>query len=88
MVFDKINTSFTYLNKDAELFKVVNVKMQETMEEYVDLAERTEKAQKEYFTAPLGNDVFQLYSSEFRHQFLSAQWQQLFYSLYWLKYQK
>ncbi|PNV62980.1 chloramphenicol acetyltransferase [Clostridium sp. chh4-2] len=59
VVFDKINTSFTYLNKDTELFKVVNVKMQETMEEYVDLAGRTEKEQKEYFTAPLGNDVFQ-----------------------------
>ena len=29
------------------------------MEKYVDLADRTEKNQKEYFTAPLGNDVFQ-----------------------------
>lgn len=34
VLFDKIDTAFTYLNKDTELFKVVNVPMQETMEEY------------------------------------------------------
>ena len=59
VLFDKINTAFTYLNKDTELFKVVNVEMTDTMEEYVSLAAKTEQAQKEYFTAPLGNDVFQ-----------------------------
>ena len=37
-VFERINTSFTYLNRDTELFKVVNVPMQDTMEEYVALA--------------------------------------------------
>jgi len=59
VLFDKINTAFTYLNKDTELFKVVTVEMTETMEEYVALAMKKEQAQKEYFTAPLGNDVFQ-----------------------------
>lgn len=57
--FERIHTAFTYLNKETELFKVVNVPMQDTMEEYVALAERTEREQTEYFTAPLGNDVFQ-----------------------------
>lgn len=59
VIFDKINTAFTYLNKDTELFKVVNVEMTDTLEEYVALATEIEKAQKDYFVAPLGNDVFQ-----------------------------
>lgn len=59
VLFDKIDTAFTYLNKDTELFKVVNVPMYDTMEEYVELAAKTAKEQKEYFTGPLGNDVFQ-----------------------------
>lgn len=59
MLFDKIDTAFTYLNKETELFKVINVPMQETLEEYVKLAARTARKQKEYFTGPLGNDVFQ-----------------------------
>ena len=59
VIFDKIHTAFTYLNKDTELFKIVNVEMTDTLEEYVTLASETEQAQKDYFTAPLGNDVFQ-----------------------------
>ncbi|MCI9370961.1 MAG: chloramphenicol acetyltransferase [Lachnospiraceae bacterium] len=59
VIFDKINTAFTYLNKETELFKVVHVEMTDTMEEYVSLAGEKEQAQKEYFTGPLGNDIFQ-----------------------------
>lgn len=59
VIFDKIHTAFTYLNKDTELFKVVNVEMTDTLEEYITLASETEQAQKDYFTAPLGNNVFQ-----------------------------
>lgn len=59
VLFDSIDTAFTYLNSDTELFKVVNVPMRETIEEYVELATKTAKKQKEYFTGPLGNDVFQ-----------------------------
>ncbi len=59
VLFDKIDTAFTYLNKDTELFKVVNVLMQDTMNEYVELAAQTAEGQKEYFTGSLGNDVFQ-----------------------------
>jgi len=59
VLFDKIDTAFTYLNKETELFKVINVPMQETMEEYVELAARIAQEQKEHFTGPLRNDVFQ-----------------------------
>ena len=59
VLFDKIDTAFTYLNKDTELFKVVNVPMKDSMIEYVELACKIANDQKEYFTGPLGNDVFQ-----------------------------
>lgn len=59
VLFDRIDTAFTYLNQETELFKVVNVPMCDSMEEYVSLATKTAKEQKEYFTGPLGNDVFQ-----------------------------
>ncbi len=59
VLFDRIDTAFTYLNKETELFKVVNVPMCDSMEEYVSLALKTAEKQKEYFTGPLGNDVFQ-----------------------------
>ena len=58
VIYDKINTSFTYLDNGSELFKVVNVEMQDTIEEYVSLAARTVREQKECFTAPMGNDIF------------------------------
>lgn len=59
VLFDRIDTAFTYLNKDTELFKVVNVPMADTLEEYVKSATQIAMEQKEYFTEPLGNDVFQ-----------------------------
>lgn len=59
VLFDKIDTAFTYLDKETELFKVVNVPFAGTMEEYVMAASAAAEAQKEYFTGPLGNDVFQ-----------------------------
>ncbi len=62
VIYDKINTSFTYLDNDSELFKVVNVEMQDTIEEYVLLAADTVREQKEYFTAPMGNDIYQFSS--------------------------
>jgi len=59
VLYEQINTAFTYLNKDTELFKVVNVEMQDTLENYVKVAGEKAANQKEYFTGPLGNDVFQ-----------------------------
>jgi chloramphenicol O-acetyltransferase type B len=59
VLFHKINTAFTYMNPDTELFKVVNVELKDSLEEYVPLAIKTARNQEEYFTGPLGNDVFQ-----------------------------
>ena len=58
VLYDKIDTSFTYLNKDTELFKVVNVELKGSIDEYVTLANETAENQREYFTGPLGNDVY------------------------------
>ncbi len=59
VLFDKIDTSFAYLNSETELFKVVSVPFEGSMSEYVGKASKMAKEQKEYFTGPLGNDVFQ-----------------------------
>ncbi|MDE6030707.1 MAG: chloramphenicol acetyltransferase [Oscillospiraceae bacterium] len=59
VLYDRIDTAFTYLNKETELFKVINVPMQDSIEQYIELAAKTAAEQKEYFTGPLGNDVFQ-----------------------------
>ncbi|MDD3958959.1 MAG: chloramphenicol acetyltransferase [Clostridiaceae bacterium] len=58
VLFDRIDTSFSYMNTETELFKVVTVPLKETMEEYVVAAATTAEEQKEYFTGPMGNDVF------------------------------
>ena len=49
VLFDKIDTAFTYLNKETKLFKVVNVPMQDTMKEYVELAAQTAEEQKDCY---------------------------------------
>lgn len=59
VLFDKIDTAFTYLNHETELFKVVQVPLIDNLQAYCNLAAQTAKNQKEYFTGPLGNDVFQ-----------------------------
>lgn len=59
VLFDRINTTFTYLDKGSDLFKVVAVEMMDTLEEYVAEAEKIALAQREYFSGPSGNDVFQ-----------------------------
>lgn len=59
VLYERIDTAFTYLNKETELFKVVNVPFIENLSEYVALATKTAEEQQEYFTGPLGNDVFQ-----------------------------
>ena len=59
VLFDHIDTAFTYLHQDTGLFKVVNVPLLGSMQEYVEAAGKIAGDQKEYFTGPLGNDVFQ-----------------------------
>lgn len=58
-IFQTIHTSFTYLDKSTELFKVVPVPMQDTIEDYVALAKKTEENQTAYFVAPMANDIYQ-----------------------------
>jgi chloramphenicol O-acetyltransferase type B len=58
VLFDCVDTAFTYLNQETELFKFVNVPMQDTMAQYVELAANTVKQQTAYFTAPPANSVF------------------------------
>lgn len=59
VLFERIDTAFTYLNQETNLFKVVNVPLHDDLKEYCKIALRTAKEQKEYFTGSLGNDVFQ-----------------------------
>lgn len=61
-IFETIHTSFTYLDKSTELFKVINVPMQDKMEDYVSLAKETEENQTEYFVSPMANDIYQFSS--------------------------
>ena len=59
VLYDRVDTAFTYLNKSTNLFKVVNVPFIDDINEYCKLAYMTANEQKEYFTGPLANDVFQ-----------------------------
>lgn len=59
VLYDQIDTAFTYLNKETELFKVVNVPFVDDLAGYCALASKTAREQEAYFTGPLGNDVFQ-----------------------------
>lgn len=52
VLFDKIDTAFTYLYPETELFKVVQVPMQDTLSEYMRVATKTAREQTEYFTGP------------------------------------
>ena len=59
VLYDRIHTAFTYLDRGSTLFKVVNVPMQDTLAGYVAAAAEAVQAQTVYFTGPMGNDVFQ-----------------------------
>jgi len=56
--FDRIDTAFTWMNPETELFKFVEVPMQPSLEAYVALAAATAEQQQAYFTGPPGNGVF------------------------------
>ncbi len=59
VVFDTIDTRFTYLNQETELFKMVAVPMQDSMEAYAKLAKETAENQKEYFLPSSENNFYQ-----------------------------
>ena len=49
VLFDRIDTAFTYLNPETELFKVVNVPMKDDISKYVALAVKTANEQKDIY---------------------------------------
>lgn len=59
VLYDTIDTAFTWMEPETELFKVVNVEMRDSPADYVAAAERAAREQEDYFTGPLGNDIFQ-----------------------------
>lgn len=59
VLFDKIDTSFAYMDEGDDLFKMVTVPFRDSMREYVQEATRAAMAQKVYFPSPPGIDVFQ-----------------------------
>lgn len=59
VLYESIDTSFTYMEQDTELFKVVEVPFKDTIEEYVATAIATAENQKVHFTGPAANDVYQ-----------------------------
>lgn len=59
VLYDSIDTSFTYMNKDTQLFKVINAPFCSDMNEYIKKAEQIMEEQKEYFTGPVPDDMFQ-----------------------------
>lgn len=59
VVYDSIGTSFTYLDEGSDLFKVVQVPLEGSMEEFVHTAGAAAKSQKEHFTGPVPNDAYQ-----------------------------
>lgn len=59
VIYDQLNLSFTYLNQETELLKNVVVEPKNSMEEFSEYAMKIAESQKEYFTGPLGNDVYQ-----------------------------
>lgn len=49
ILYDRIHPSFTELDKDTELFKIVTVEITDTLEEFVSAARKTSDKQTEYF---------------------------------------
>lgn len=58
VLYDRIDTAFTYLDAETELFKFVNVPMCDNIEEYVSLAAKIAAEQKQYFAGEPRNDIF------------------------------
>lgn len=56
------NLSFTYLNKETELMKNVVAEMRDNIHDVVTYAYEVANNQKEYFTGPMGNDIYQFLS--------------------------
>ncbi len=62
VLYKDIKTSFTYLNQETELMKNIVVEMTDSMEAFQVAAKKVNDNQKEYFTGPMGNDIYQFSS--------------------------
>lgn len=58
ILYPVINTQFTYLDQETELYRVISVPFADTMETYIQNAAKIIQNQKEYFTGPPSNDSF------------------------------
>ncbi len=61
VLFDRIDTSFAYMDQGTDLFKIVNVPFRDSMREFVLEASETARNQRGYFPAQPAIDVFQFY---------------------------
>ena len=59
VLYDHLDLSFTYLNEDTELMKNIVVEMKEDIEAFIKSAIEVINNQKEYFTGPMGNAIYQ-----------------------------
>lgn len=57
VLFDEVDTRFTYLNKETELFREITAPLTDSMAHYVATAEKIAAQQDSYFTAKEPVDV-------------------------------
>ena len=62
VLYDVIHPSFTVLEKETDLFKVINAQFTEDIYEFVQQAQQQIALQEQYITGPPANDVFQFSS--------------------------
>lgn len=58
VLYDEVGTSFTFMNKETDLFKMINVPTQHTLSEFEALARTTISEQEEYFKGAPPVDSF------------------------------
>ncbi len=57
--YKRLKLSFSYLNKETELLKVVVVEPKDNIFDFVHSAKEIADHQEVYFTGPMGNDIYQ-----------------------------
>ena len=60
VLYERIDTAFTYLNKETELFRTIVAPLTSSMAEYVASAAKIAEKKEEYFDDELPADVFLL----------------------------
>lgn len=58
VLYDSIDTSFSYISEGDDLFKFINAPLKPTIEDYIDNTTEIIAAQKEYFTGPPKPDTY------------------------------